>query len=393
MGKYVNELCVATFDQKGSFSVVERNGKLQKDGGNVVTYFCTPRKQVIHFIVGPVKPEELHRAAMFASEAYYSAVKPPAQRAGSPEAANHSPLELSADAMAQAHRAASPLSREFETRVRAALVRAEPPVRTARRVSAASVKVQEQQLARQARHATWEERGELLIDLLLNDPTREKAAHMLLTLDPLPPLEEIEAAVFRELAGQRFAVSGGHVARLQRALADARQQGKPLAIRVTLDTSEWVRSCGNDERGTPLRETDVKARALAVKAASVESDRLLKSFVSVEYPLAELPALSAQFKGITVPKSAASSASTLILLDSQGDFAGQVSTTGPVELAATLRRVQDSDYVIRAELLVQERRLRAARGLLRLASRSPDRDIAQRAATRLQELMHEVAQQ
>lgn len=70
---------IATLQQTGSFTSVTVKGgrkrgntdeKKVKQGGNVVTYFCTPEREVIHFVVGPVSGTTLSSAADWAADAY-----------------------------------------------------------------------------------------------------------------------------------------------------------------------------------------------------------------------------------------------------------------------------------------------------------------------------------
>ncbi len=76
----------------GSFEVVDEHGKLQKNGGNVASYFCTPDGRVIDALTGPVGADELLAEAQWAVSAYESAT---AQR-----------TEDARVLLAQAHRAA-----------------------------------------------------------------------------------------------------------------------------------------------------------------------------------------------------------------------------------------------------------------------------------------------
>lgn len=64
---------VSCYEQVGQFSVSTaistRDAKLQerlgKNGGNVVTYFCTPEKEVLLYLVGPVSAQEVQKGAEF----------------------------------------------------------------------------------------------------------------------------------------------------------------------------------------------------------------------------------------------------------------------------------------------------------------------------------------
>jgi hypothetical protein len=74
---------IATLQHVGSFTSVTVKGgrkrgdkdKNVKGGGNVVTYFCTPEREVIHFVVGPVSEATLSSAADWAAAAYATIAK------------------------------------------------------------------------------------------------------------------------------------------------------------------------------------------------------------------------------------------------------------------------------------------------------------------------------
>ena len=67
---------VSCYEQVGQFSVSTsvstREEKLQerlgKNGGNVVTYFCTPEKEVLLYLVGPVSAQEVRQGAEFSDK-------------------------------------------------------------------------------------------------------------------------------------------------------------------------------------------------------------------------------------------------------------------------------------------------------------------------------------
>jgi hypothetical protein len=50
VGKVINQHFVSSFQRVGSFKITQG----QKQGGNVVTYFCAPDGRVLHAIAGPV---------------------------------------------------------------------------------------------------------------------------------------------------------------------------------------------------------------------------------------------------------------------------------------------------------------------------------------------------
>ena len=68
MARYFAAHFVAAHQQVGSFEVVNQFGNLQKNGGNVASYFCTPDGRVIHSLSGPAEAEELLAEARWAVE-------------------------------------------------------------------------------------------------------------------------------------------------------------------------------------------------------------------------------------------------------------------------------------------------------------------------------------
>jgi hypothetical protein len=69
----LNTKCVAAHQQAGDFQVVVQDGKIvQKNGGNVASYFCTPDGRVINAVPGPVAADDLLREAQWALDVYGS---------------------------------------------------------------------------------------------------------------------------------------------------------------------------------------------------------------------------------------------------------------------------------------------------------------------------------
>jgi hypothetical protein len=63
---YFRDHFVAAYQQVGSFEVVDEHGNLQRNGGNVASYFCSPEGHVIEAVTGPVGAEELLAEARWA---------------------------------------------------------------------------------------------------------------------------------------------------------------------------------------------------------------------------------------------------------------------------------------------------------------------------------------
>ena len=70
MAAYFRDHFVAAYQQVGSFEVVDEHGKLQRNGGNVASYFCTPQGRVIDAVTGPVAGAALLDEAQWALAAY-----------------------------------------------------------------------------------------------------------------------------------------------------------------------------------------------------------------------------------------------------------------------------------------------------------------------------------
>jgi hypothetical protein len=66
----LNEHCVAAYQQVGDFEVTKVNGQVQKNGGNVVSYFLTPEGLVIDAVVGPVTADKLLSEAQWSQRLY-----------------------------------------------------------------------------------------------------------------------------------------------------------------------------------------------------------------------------------------------------------------------------------------------------------------------------------
>jgi hypothetical protein len=66
VGKYLNAHCVAAVQKVATFTVAGQ----QKQGGNVAAYFCTPDREVLHVVAGPVNEEVLLREARWVMDAW-----------------------------------------------------------------------------------------------------------------------------------------------------------------------------------------------------------------------------------------------------------------------------------------------------------------------------------
>jgi hypothetical protein len=64
VGKYLNVHFISAYQKIGTFQIQGN----QKQGGNVASYFCTPSGRVLHVIAGPVDAPTLLREAQWVRE-------------------------------------------------------------------------------------------------------------------------------------------------------------------------------------------------------------------------------------------------------------------------------------------------------------------------------------
>lgn len=76
VGAYVNEHFVTAYQKVGTFQVrdIGVNGRVQKNGGNVASYFCRPDGRVIHAVAGVIPAERFLSEARFAVEVHKMAL-------------------------------------------------------------------------------------------------------------------------------------------------------------------------------------------------------------------------------------------------------------------------------------------------------------------------------
>jgi hypothetical protein len=170
VGEFFGKHFVAAHQQVGDFRVVEVNGELQKNGGNVASYFCTPEGRVIHAVTGPVAAEVLLAEAQWALDTLREMAEYPVRR--QPAAA------------ALAH------YRELAGMV-----------------------------PQQEAAGRWNRK---------QFGSRESQVHELFARRPLPLLEEVYEQIFERVLGQRVSDSAPRQDTLERGLSLARETGKPV---------------------------------------------------------------------------------------------------------------------------------------------------------------------
>jgi len=79
VGEFLDEHCIAAHQQIGNFEVTNVNGRVQKNGGNVVSYFLTPEGRVIDAVVGPANGDKLLGEAQWSQRLFEQIARLPRQ--------------------------------------------------------------------------------------------------------------------------------------------------------------------------------------------------------------------------------------------------------------------------------------------------------------------------
>lgn len=145
-------------------------GKLQKNGGNVGSYFCTPNGRLIHAVVGPVNAATLVAEANWAIAAY----RPIA----------HEDVAGQMQYLESAHHAA---------------------------------------IGQSVRHGEY---AAALPQPVANANSRQ--VHHYLAKHPLALLDSVYVPIFEKIVGEEISESDSHINSVARALRLGKQKGKPL---------------------------------------------------------------------------------------------------------------------------------------------------------------------
>lgn len=97
VAEYFSQHFVAAHQQVGTFEVINVDGNLRKNGGNVASYFLTPQGRVIHSVTGPVDASTLLTEARWAVDTFKRAPR--------------GPWSLQSQYLATAHEAAADVQR------------------------------------------------------------------------------------------------------------------------------------------------------------------------------------------------------------------------------------------------------------------------------------------
>ena len=258
----------------GDFTAVEVNGTIQKNGGNVASYFCTPSGRVIHAVIGPVSGDELLREAKWAL-ARWEEVK------------DLTPLTSQQRELSLAHQS-------------------ELPAGVHNQQNAGPRGLNNSPLA-----AMWGNMSRLM-------GTQPQKVHQLLAEKPLAPLEDVYVEVFERILGERVSKGARNVELAEQGLQHAEHNSKPMLFVLhhghenSLFAQQWLDYVKLQRKSNP--------HLLA----------LIERCVVIVLPLKELPALSHRLK--QEPYSVPSNGSPLfVITDPRGkrldSLAGWESTT------------------------------------------------------------------
>ncbi len=242
MGELFAKHFVAAHQQVGDFTAVEVDGTIQKNGGNVASYFCTPEGRVIHAVTGPVSADELLAAAQWAIDRW-------------DEVKDLSTLAVQRAAMAAAH------DKAIRDNAAATSGKASPGLRGLERYS------------------------QLWAEVAQHIGSQADKVHLLLREMPLAALDDVYVHVFERILGERVSKETDNDRQAVRGLQYAAQHGRPILF-VLL-------------RGR-MEHNYAQQQWLAHLETMCKSDRhlgsILRACTVIVVPLKELPALSQKTK-------------------------------------------------------------------------------------------------
>ena len=322
---------MAAYQQAGDFEVVNINGRIKKNGGNVVSYFCTPQGEVIHAVAGPARPKRLLREAQWAVATYQNASK-----FGNKNQARQ--------AVESAHLAALGSNRdEFYHAVRDELPQARQQLYSAGRWhSAISSQVVSQRMSPPvtARRLAARQFG-------------SDEVHQIMAAQPLAPIKQVYHELFEGVVNEDVNEMRGPVYQAAGKFKDARKNGRPLLLVLYRSKGEY----DNYDWATTYWLQQV-ARSRKVKS-------LWKKFETAAIPLDQLAALS-QLAEVPVYQIPRRSSPIVILARSNGEQYDAVSGSGSMqELAPRMQSLLIDTRFDRVDSLTEQGKYSTADSMLR----------------------------
>lgn len=367
MGEFIEQHFVAAFQQAGDFEVVRVNGRLQKNGGNVASYFCTPAGRVIHAVGKQVPPQRLLQEAEWALDLYRRTLA---------EAPDN--LKRQFKIVEEAHLAKLHTNPgDYDRRVAEHLPRARE---TARKMA--------QDYAGQRGTNPYEtlrishvDPPELIARRRAAESFGGDPAHQILAAEPLVMFSHVRKRAFEKLSGEKFADERNGVYLAAEGFRQARERDLPILLVL-------YRGHGKD-----LDQYDSQTEQLVNDVfRQPPVSEPLKSYVVVTLPLRELAALS-NLAETPSYELAASPTPNLVIADSSGHQIAAVSgSISPPALAMQLWPPINQGLLARADKYAADGRYPdAMRSLHRVLNTATSESMRRQADRRLNELTVELA--
>jgi hypothetical protein len=353
----------------GDFEVVNVNGRLQKNGGNVASYFCTPEGRVIHAVGRPVQPEKLLQEARWALDTYERALQvssDPQERVRFVEASHLAALNSD--------------HTRFASLVQNELGRANDEYWSSFRSH------------RQQPRGRWQSASYRPPEILRVPPevtARRRAAnrlggdqaHRILAAQPMAPLAQVYRPLFEKLTGERANDRRGLVYRAAEGLQHARENKLPLLI------------VAYDGRGENREEFDSAMERLVANVFNhPTAAQPLNACAVVAVPIRQMPALS-NLADLPVYQLPSGSRPALIVAEPTGEpIASLPGSTNPDQLASHLWPEVHESWLVRAERLATDDKNSQSLRLLRQIQRtSSDSSIDDRATRQINDVRLKLA--
>ena len=314
------------------------NGKLQKNGGNVASYFCTPDARVIHVTAKPISADQLLQEATWAVETY-------------DEVLSTAPGNLLAQRklVEQAHLGTLPGNHvAFLAQVKAEMPQAQQDYYDKMQHDRPSRKRLEPALVVARRRAAKQLGGD--------------RAHQIMAAQPLARFQEVYREVFEELTNERVTENRGVVYAAAEGLKKAQEKGLPILLVLYEGHGDY-----KDEWDSPTKKL-VENVFCTPQVAPV-----LRHYVTIFLPKKQLAALS-NLADLPIYTSAKKSSPLLITANSRGKQMGMsYGSISPQELAMQLWPAVHETRMDYAEKLASEGEFTPALKLLlrvRMVSKS-----------------------
>ena len=316
----------------GDFSVVNVNGNLQKNGGNVASYFCTPSGRVIHAVGKPVQAERLLQEARWALQTYQDAV----QSAPDDVIEQTRFIEL-------AHLTALKTDRDrFNTLVQNEMPKANGDYQS---------RMQSYRQQRSNHSHYTSRRVPEILRVSTEITARRRAArrlsgdraHQILAAQPLAPLSDVYRELFEKLTGERANDQRGLVYSAAKGLQHARESNLPVLL---------VFYNGHGENNEQFDSAMERLVDNVFRSPSVATP--LQTFVVVSVPIRQIPALS-NLAELPVYELPSGSRPALIITKPNGEEVGSMpGSVDPDQLASQLWPIVHQAWLDRAKQLASE---------------------------------------